>query len=46
MTLPPAASPSAASSQLNARLEPLIDTIIADLISLRGLLAVIGPKRP
>ena len=44
VALPPAASPSAASSQLNTRLESLIDTIITELISLRGLLAVVGPK--
>ena len=44
MALPPAAAPSAASSQLNTRLESLIDTIITELISLRGLLAVVGPK--
>ena len=46
MELPLAASPSPASSQLNARLESLIDTIITELISLRGLLAVVGPKQP
>jgi hypothetical protein len=47
-TIPPpmALPPAAASSQLNTRLESLIDTLISDLISLRGLLAVVGPKQP
>ncbi|MGB6945812.1 MAG: hypothetical protein WBE37_25665 [Bryobacteraceae bacterium] len=39
----PSAPPESA---LNARLETLIDSLINDLVSLRGLLQVVGPKRP
>jgi hypothetical protein len=46
MPPPPATPPSIASSQLNTRLESLVDNLIHDLISLRGLLAVVGPKQP
>jgi hypothetical protein len=38
--IPPAVTP------LTSRLESLIDALINDLISLRGLLQVVGPKRP
>jgi hypothetical protein len=37
--------PPGPPSPLNARLESLIDNLINDLISLRGLLRVVGPKR-
>jgi hypothetical protein len=46
MSLPPVTPPSVVSSQLNTRLESLVDNLINDLISLRGLLAVVGPKQP
>ena len=44
--MPPTPTLSVASPQLNTRLEGLIDNLINDLISLRGLIAIIGPKQP
>jgi len=44
--VPEVAPPPAQASPLNARLESLIDNLINDLISLRGLLQVVGPKQP
>jgi hypothetical protein len=44
-SLPPVTPPPAASSHLKTKLELLVDSLINDLISLRGLLAIAGPKQ-